>query len=208
MQLYTSQGTNPRVVRLFLAEKGIDIPTVWVDIAAGENRASGFLAKNPLGQLPVLELDGGQCISQTTAICEYLEELYPAPALIGETPEQRAETRMWLRRTDLLIAEPVAQAFKYSAGLFYYQGLMHCMPDAVEDFKIIARQNLAWLDDQLMNTQVLEGGWICGERFTLVDIQLFCVLDFAGRFDLAIDPGNRRLLQWFERARQRLENCR
>lgn len=199
MKLYISLGTNPRVVDFFLAQKGIEIDRVWVDIGKAENRQADFLAKNYLGQLPVLELDSGQCISQITAICEYLEELYPEPPLIGATPEERAETRMWLRRNDLLIVEPSVQAFKYSIALFYYQALTHCIPHGVEDLKIIVRQNLAQLNPQL------EGkAYLCGERFTLADIQLYFFLEFARSNGQAIDSENTNILQWFDRVAQRL----
>lgn len=106
MILYLSQGANPRIVQLLLQEKRLSLEIRDIDLAAGEHRSDAFLCKNALGQLPVLELDNGQCISQTTAICEYLEELHPTPPLIGATAEERAETRMWLRRLDFLITEP------------------------------------------------------------------------------------------------------
>lgn len=106
MILYLSQGANPRIVQLFLQEKQLVLETRQVDLVAGEHRSAAFLHKNSLGQLPVLQLDSGQYISQTTAICEYLEEYHPTPPLIGTSAEERVETRMWLRRLDLLIIEP------------------------------------------------------------------------------------------------------
>jgi len=109
--LYLSQGANPRIVQLLLQEKRLSLEIRDIDLAAGEHRSDAFLCKNALGQLPVLELDNGQCISQTTAICEYLEELHPTPPLIGATAEERAETRMWLRRLDFLITVPSPIAF-------------------------------------------------------------------------------------------------
>lgn len=199
MKLYVSQGTNPRVVQLFLSLKGIQLETIPVDIGKGDNRQPDFLAKNYLGQLPVLELDSGQCISQITAICEYLEEIYPLPALIGTTPDERAETRMWLRRNDLLIIEPAVQAFRYSVALFYFQPLTHCIPDAVEDFKTIVQLNLAQLNPQLQNRT-----WLCGDRFTLADIQLCCFLAFAASNGQVIDPQNTAVVTWFDRAAREL----
>ena len=94
MKLYDSIGPNPRVVRMFLAEKGLVVPVESVDLAAGENREAAHLARNPHGQMPTLQLDDGSFLSETVAICEYLEEIQPAPALIGRTPQQRAEARM------------------------------------------------------------------------------------------------------------------
>ncbi len=191
------------MVELFSAEKGIELDLVTVDIAAAENRSDRFLAKNSLGQLPVLELDQGQCISQTTAICEYLEERFPSPALIGDTPERRAETRMWLRRLDLLVIEPLVSAFKYSAGLSYYRTLMHCIPHAADDFRQIAADNLSWLEGELA-ARGEDVPWICQHGFSLADIQLYCFLDLARRTGQPVAATNPRMLAWFERAQRRL----
>ena len=97
MKLYNSIGPNPHAVRMFMAEKGIEIPLEDVDIVAGKNREPEYLAKNPQGTCPALELDDGTCVSEITAICEYLEELHPESPLLGTTPEERAEARMWAR---------------------------------------------------------------------------------------------------------------
>ena len=101
MKLYDSIGPNPRIVRIFLAEKGIEMPKQWVDLRGGENRKTEHLARNPHGQMPTLELDDGSYLAEITAICEYLEEIKPEPAMIGSTPKERAECRMWTRRVDL-----------------------------------------------------------------------------------------------------------
>ena len=106
MKLYHSIGPNPAVVDLFLAEKGLEIERVEVDLRGGENRRPEYLKINPAGQLPALVLDGGEVITEVTAICEYLEEEHREPPLIGSTPTERAETRMWTRRIDLGIVEP------------------------------------------------------------------------------------------------------
>jgi glutathione S-transferase len=90
MKLYDSIGPNPHIVRMFMAEKGIDLPKQTVDLRGGENRQEAHLKRNPMGQMPTLELDDGSFLSEITAICEYLEEKNPQPALIGSTPEERA----------------------------------------------------------------------------------------------------------------------
>src|SRR6202011_2741585 len=113
MKLYDSIGPNPRIVRMFMAEKGIEMPKQTVDLRGGENRQAEHLKRNPHGQMPTLELDNGSYLSEITAICEYLEEKNPSPAMIGATPEQRAECRMWTRRVDLNIAEPLANGYRY-----------------------------------------------------------------------------------------------
>ena len=103
MKLYDSLGPNPKVVRVFMAEKGITLPLEKVDLRAGDNRKDPHLKRNPHGQMPTLELDNGSYVSEITAICEYLEDKNPKPALIGATPEEKAECRMWTRRVDLNI---------------------------------------------------------------------------------------------------------
>jgi glutathione S-transferase len=110
MKLYDSVGPNPRVVRMFMAEKGIEMPKQTVDLRKGENRETEHLKRNPHGQMPTLELDNGNYLSEITAICEYLEEKHPNPPLIGTTPEERAECRMWTRRVDLNICEHMGTA--------------------------------------------------------------------------------------------------
>jgi len=98
MKLYNAPAPNPRRVRIFLAEKGIDIPRVEVDLPGGENRTAAFRALNSLGQVPVLQLDDGGVITESLAICRYLEELHPEPSLFGGNPRDRARIDMWERR--------------------------------------------------------------------------------------------------------------
>jgi glutathione S-transferase len=130
MQLYNSIGPNPRAVRIFMAERGIDLPKVEVDIRGGENRKAPYLAKNPAGQCPALELDDGSCITEITSICEYLDEVSPGSSLIGKTPQEKAETRMWVRRIDLNILEPMANGFRFGEGLRMFQDRIRCIPQA------------------------------------------------------------------------------
>jgi len=200
MKLYISQGTNPKVVEYFLQQKRVEIEKQWIDIAKGENLTEDYLRKNPLGQMPVLELDSGQCISQITAICEYLEELYPEPSLLGNSPELRAETRMWLRRIDQLILEPLVSGFKYAEGLSYYQSRIYCIPQAAAELKVLAKHNLAWLEQQLRDQP-----YICGERFSLADIVLFCFLEFAEHAGQPLDQHNLKILSWMELVRSKLD---
>jgi glutathione S-transferase len=147
MKLYDSIGPNPRVVRMFMAERGIDIPKVTIDLMGGENRREPYLSKNPAGQLPALELDDGTVLAEITAICEYLDEIAPGPSLIGATPEERAMTRMWTRRIDLGVVEPMMTGFRGSEGLKLFQHRMHCLPQAADDLKSIARQGMARIEE-------------------------------------------------------------
>jgi len=184
MLLYDSVGPNPRVVRVFAAERGITLPSTRIDLRGGENRQPAYLARNPLGQLPALALDDGFVLTEITAICEYLDETAGAgPSLIGSTAQQRAETRMWVRRIDLHIAEPVSAGFRYAEGLKMFQTRIHCIPHAADDFKAIARAKIAWLDGQLAGRE-----YVCGARFTLADVLLFVFLEFAASVGQPIDP--------------------
>lgn len=198
MQLYSSVGPNPRAVRIFMAEKGIEVPFVQVDLMAGENRQDAHVARNPAGQLPTLELDDGTFLSEITAICEYLDETSGGGSLIGETPEQRAETRMWTRRVDLNIVEPLANGFRFSEGLPLFKDRIRTIPQAADDLKTLAQERLAWLDE------LLEGkDFICGDRFSLADILLFAFLEFGGAVGQPLDPKLERLQGWYQRVAAR-----
>src|SRR5918998_148989 len=135
MQFYDSVGPNPRVVRMFMAERGIEVPKTIIDLRGGENRQAPYMAKNPAGQMPCLELDDGSVLAEITAICEYLDEITPGPSLIGSDAKERAETRMWVRRIDLNIAEPMANGFRFSQGLKLFQNRIRCIPQAADDLK-------------------------------------------------------------------------
>lgn len=198
MRLYTSIGPNPKAVRMFMAEKGIELPKVEVDLLGGENRREPYLTKNPAGQLPCLELDDGSGLAEITAICEYLDEKFPGPSLIGATPEERALTRMWTRRIDLNIIEPMVAGFRSSDGLKLFQDRVHVIPQAAADLKQIAQENLAWLD-RLMAGKT----YICGERFSLADILLFAFLEFGARVGQKLDPGLGSVAAWYGRMKAR-----
>ena len=198
MKFYNSIGPNPRVVKMFMAEKGLDIPRLEVDLRAGENRQAAYGAKNPSGTTPALELDDGVVLSEITAICEYLEELHPTPALIGATPRERAETRMWVRRIDLGIVEPIANGFRFSQGLALFKDRLRCIPQAADDLKTTAQEKLTWLDRLIAGR-----AWIAGERFTLADILLFCFLDFGAGVGQPLNAGNKAVTAWFERVKAR-----
>ncbi len=198
MKLYDSMGPNPRVVRMFMAEKGIELPKQPVDLRGGENRQPEHLKRNPIGQLPALELDDGSYLSEITAICEYLEEKNPNLAMIGSTPEQRAECRMWTRRVDLNICEPLLNGFRFGEGLKFFQKRIPCAPEASPGLKMIAANRLQWLDGQMGDKD-----YLCGKRFTLADILLYCWLDFGGQVGQPLDPANTKIAAWFARVGER-----
>jgi glutathione S-transferase len=198
MKLHTSIGPNPRVVKMFLAEKGLEIPFVKVDLMAGENRQAPYVSSvNPAGQTPALELDDGSCLTEITAICEYVEERQPNPPLIGTTAEERAATRMWTRRVDLKICEPLANGFRFAEGLALFQNRLRCLPEAAPGLKAVARDGEDWLEGQF------KGPWIAGERFTLADILLFSFLDFGDTVGQPLDPAFAKLTDWFGRVKAR-----
>ncbi len=198
MKLHTSIGPNPRVVKMFLAEKGLDIPFVAVDLMGGENRREPYNAEvNTAGQTPALELDDGSTVTEITAICEYIEERHPTPALIGSTPEERAATRMWTRRVDLKVCEPMANGFRYSEGLRLFESRMRVLPEAAPGLKAVARDGLEWLEGHM------QGPWIAGERFTLADVLLFSFLEFGGTVGQPLDPAFTKLTAWVERVKAR-----
>ena len=198
MLLYDSFGPNPRAMRMFLAEKGIKIPTKDVDLMKAENRRPPYTDRNPGGQLPALELDNGKCLGETVAIWEYLEEKNPAPALIGSTSEERAEARQWQRRIELKITENLYNGFRYAEGAALFKDRMRILPEAAAGLKGQVQDGLKWLD------ALLEGKkFIAGDRLTIADIILFAALDFGGSVGQKIDPSLKNVNAWFERMNAR-----
>lgn len=198
MKLYDSLGPNPRLVRIFLAEKGIDLPRTQIDLMSGENRRPPYTDRNPGGQMPALELDDGTLLAETVVICEYLEELHPTPALIGSTPIERANTRMWTRRIELWINEPLTAGFRYGEGLAMFKDRMRTIPQAADDLKALAREGLEKLDGLIAGCD-----FIAGRRLTLADIVLYSFLDFAAGVGQPLDPKNQNLTAWFARMSSR-----
>jgi glutathione S-transferase len=198
MKLYDSVGPNPRIVRMFMAEKGIELERQTVDLRGGENRQEPHLKRNPMGQMPTLELDDGSYLAEITAICEYLEEKNPEPAMIGSTPEERAECRMWTRRVDLNICEPLANGYRFGEALKFFEKRIPVAPEASAGLKKIAAARLQWLNGQLQGKD-----YLCGKRFTLADIFLYGWLDFGNQVGQPMDPANANIAAWFTRVGER-----
>jgi glutathione S-transferase len=200
MLFYDSIGPNQKVVRMFMAERGITgIPTETIDLRGGENRREPYLSKNPSGQCPALVLENGTVLAEITAICEYLDEVGArGKTLIGATPEERAETRMWTRRIDLGIAEPMANGFRFAEGLKMFQDRIRCIPQAADDLKKTAQDKLTLLDGLIAGRT-----FICGERLTLADVLLFCFLDFFVAVKQPINQDNTNIVAWYERMKTR-----
>lgn len=198
MKLYQSIGPNPRVVLMFLEEKGAVIDRAFVDIMKGENRQPDFVAKNPFGQVPLLEMDDGTYLSESTAICGYIEEKFPTPALIGSTAEERAVTSMLIRRLDYDVVGPMTTAFRGSEGLPMFQSRMRCLPEAADGLKACARDGLAAFDALLAGKT-----WLAGDRFTLADILLYCLTEFGKQVGQPLPEGLANLAAWSERVAAR-----
>jgi glutathione S-transferase len=199
MLFYDSVGPNPRIVRMFSAERGVELPSTRVDLRGGENRQPAYMAKNPTGQLPALELDDGFVLAEVTAICEYLDEIAPAGAsLIGSTAQERAETRMWMRRIDLNIMEPIGHGFRYAEGLKMFAPRIRVIPHAADDFKQLAQEKLTWLDGLMAGRD-----FVCGSRLTLADILLFCFVDFGSAVGQPINPANANIVAHHARMKAR-----
>lgn len=198
MRFYNSIGPNPRAVRMFAAEKGIDLPRTEIDIRGGENRRDPYLSRNPAGTTPALELDDGRVISEITAICEYLDETISGPSLVGATPEERAETRMWMRRIDLGVMWPMGRGFQSAEGLSLFQDRVRCLPGAAADLKLTAQDGLRWLNKQMAGKE-----YIAGSRLTLADIMLFAYLDFFSQVGQPLDPELPNIGGWYDRMKAR-----
>lgn len=196
-RLYNSVGMNPRMVRFYLAEKGIDVARQDVDLLGAENRRAEYLQINPAGQLPALELSDGTVIGETAAIIEYLEELHREPPLIGSNPEERAITRMWWRRVEIGICRPMVLGFYYAEGLELFKTRIQCYPEQADAQKEIARTGMRWLDG------VMNEPWLVGERFTAADICLYSYIDQLSSVGQAIPDDLGRLKAWFGRVGER-----
>lgn len=192
MKLYDSAtAPNPRRVRIFLAEKGLAVPTVQVDLGRSENREPGFLAKNPLGGLPLLELDDGTCIAESVAICRYLELVHPEPPLLGRDAREQALVEMWQRRTEL-------ELFAYTTGSFrhghaFFAGRKEQVPEYAAFCKREAAARLAWLDGELASRP-----FVAGPAYTIADVTALCAVDFGRVTGIRIQPDQKHLRRWHE----------
>lgn len=203
MKLYNDAdpAPNPRRVRIFLLEKGISIPLAPIALAKGEHKTPEFLAKNSLGQLPVLELDDGSHLSESVSICRYLEELHPEPPLFGRDAAERARIDMWLRRVELRVMMP--------AGMVWVHAHPFTAPYAASQgraqFKEFGASNLAvfagacrWLDGELEGRT-----FVAGERYSMADIVLQTTFDFGGAVGIDVPEKCTRLLDWYARVSAR-----
>ncbi len=201
MKLYEStRAPNPRRVRIFLAEKGIEVPYVQVDMMRGEHKSPEFLKKNPSGKIPVLELDDGTCIGESVAICRYFEAIHPKPALFGDSPVAIGRIDMINRQLEFELLGQVGIAWvngpvvaKMAAGRFTQNPQAKAAADAaVPRFY------------ERLDRQLADQAWMAGSAFSVADITALCTIDFATDLvDLKPDPGLKNLWRWHAAASAR-----
>jgi glutathione S-transferase len=187
---------NPRRVRIFLAEKAISIPLVHVPMREGAHKSAEFKAKNSLGQIPVLELDDGSTLSESVAICRYLEELNPEPRLFGHDPWQRAVVDMWIRRIELALASRIGAVWinthKYTARL----GTQY--KDYGEAMRVRALEVMRWLDAEIAGRE-----FISSQQYSMADIVALTTIDFGQFIGIEIPEDLERLRDWHKRVSAR-----
>ena len=183
MKIYDfPMAPNPRRVRIFLAEKNIQITYVHVDIFKGENRTVEFMQKNPLGGLPVLEFDDGTYLTESVAICRYFEGVQPEPRLMGVDPRDIAFVEMWNRRMELEILAPIANVIQHTHPAFITR--IKQIPEFAEARRDYGMQRLEWLDSIMAQRQ-----FVAGDRYTIADITAQVAID------LGVNLGGLKLLE-------------
>lgn len=191
MKLYNGLSPNGARVAIFLAEKEVELPTQMIDVIRAETRTEDFLKVNSLGQVPVLELDDGRYLTESIAICRYLEHLHPEPALFGRTPEERAFIEMWARRIELGTFGAIGAVALHEFEFFKDR------VDQNADYAASRRRDfqnqLQWLDKELSD----ERSFLAGDMFSIADIigmSMLIITDFA-RFDI---PGELQQVKRWE----------
>ena len=193
MKLYShSLAPNPRRVRIFAAEKGINLTLEDVDILAGQSRAPEFLAKNSSGAVPVLELEDGSHLSESVAICRYLEGLHPEPNLLGRDLREQADIERWNRRMELELFAAIGRTVQNTSPIF--QGRFKQFPEYGEAQRAVVYQRLERMDRELNGHQ-----FVAGDRFTIADITALVAIDIGGRLaDIKIVPELAHLTRWHD----------
>lgn len=200
MKLYeTKTAPNPRRVRIFLSEKGLldQVELIQLDLQKGENLTPEYAAKNPMKKVPVLELDSGDCVAETMAICRYFEEAFPdSPRLLGNTALEKAQIDQWLRWIDFYFMTPTGMGFQHTTG--YFKDRMTPFPEWGEECKKQAARFFNFLDRHLADKP-----FIMGDRFTAADINALCTVDFNRVIQQRISPEQVHLKAWHDRVSAR-----
>jgi glutathione S-transferase len=194
MKLYGAPmpAPNPRRVRVFLAEKGIELAETPVDLRKGEHKSAEHTARNSLGQVPTLELDDGTTISETVAICRYFEELHPEPSLFGRTAAEKANVDMWVRRIEFQLMAPVGNYWRHAHPLT--AALLTQFKDFGESNKAAYSNAQRWLDRELKDRP-----FIAGDAYSMADICAQSTVDFAQWIGLPLDEERANLKAWHDR---------
>jgi len=199
MKLYDfAMAPNPRRVRMFLAEKGVEIPTVQVNIRDREQFTDEFAAINPSRTVPVLELDDGTCLTETVAICRYIEETQPEPALMGGDAKDRAIVEMWNRRCELEGMAAIGEVARNSVPMFEDRGLPGVSGGVPQIPALVERgkASLARFQERI-DKRLAESRYVAGDSFTIADITAFVALNLAERFELTIPDSCTNLARWY-----------
>ncbi|MEM8695636.1 MAG: glutathione S-transferase family protein [Pseudomonadota bacterium] len=198
MLLYNAPdpAPNPRRVRLFLAEKGLEVPMRDLAIVRGEQKSPEYLEKNPAGQIPALELDDGTVIAESVSICRYLEVLHPETPLFGSAAEEMAGIDMWLRRAEHMLMVPVGMVWIHNHP--FTTGLGRQFTDFGEASKERADKTMRWFDRQLAGRD-----YLAGDSYSMADIVLLTTIDFADWIGLAMPDDAAHLRAWHERVSAR-----
>jgi glutathione S-transferase len=200
MKLYDENmpAPNPRKVRIFLAEKGIEVPRERVTMMKREHKAAEFLKKNSLGQVPVLELDDGTHISESVAICRYLEALHPTPALFGRDAREQAMIEMWMRRAEFRLWAPMGQVWINDDPRTAIVNPNQFPEYGARNRKIVANA-MKWLDGELADGRP----WLAGQSYSMADIVLLCGVDFAKFVNMDMPEEATHLRTWHARVSAR-----
>ena len=191
MKLYNHpMAPNPRRVRIFAAEKRIRLQLEDIDLLGGQNRTPEFLKKNPSGGVPVLELDDGSYLSESIAICRYLEGLHPEPNLFGRDLREQVDVEMWNRRMELELFALIGQTVRNTSPLF--SGRFKQFPEYGEEQRALAYRRLERVDRELEGRE-----FVAGNQFTIADITALAAIDIGGVLaDIKIDPKLGNLARW------------
>ena len=189
---------NPRRVRLFAKAKGIELPTETVSILAREHRGEAYLAVNPLGQTPALKLDDGSILTESVAICRYLDALHPEPSMFGRTPAEIGFVDMWIRRVELRLLTPVGMVWAHTHP-FTARVVVPQFKDFGESQRARALAVMHEFDAVLA-----ERDWLVGTSPTMADIVLLTTIDFATFIGLPLPADVPALAAWQARATERL----
>lgn len=197
MKLYTDRyAPSPRRVRMYCAEKGLPLQLVEVGIASGENVGPEYRAVNPLGELPVLELDDGTRISESLAICRWLEELHPSPPLFGRAPDERREVNRWIDRLMFRMYVPTTHVFRNTAP--FWASRLTQVPAWAEVQRAAVLEEYAALDAHLAGR-----AFVVGDAFTMADVVAFTTVEFGKLSKLRLAPEHANAQRWFDAVKAR-----